>query len=116
MSDTPASRPGAEHGGASGPAAEATLETFQPLLGDTFTISDGTGSLEAVLVEATSLREVQGTGLRTRQFSLVWRGPPGARLEQRIYSVRHPCLEGMDLFLVTIGMDAEGARYEAVFT
>lgn len=98
------------------PGAHYTLDRFSPLLGETFEIADASGSLRAVLVEATDLREVQGAGRNSRQFSLVWRGPPGARIEQRIYRVSHPAVDSMDLFLVSIGPDAEGMRYEAVFT
>lgn len=96
--------------------ADYTLDRFASLLGETFEISDGTGSLEARLIEATDLREVQGQGRRSRQFSLVWRGPPGARLDQRIYRVSHPALGQLEIFLVSLGPDAEGMRYEAVFT
>ena len=92
------------------------LDAFEPLLGEVFVISDGTGSLPATLVEATNLREAQGQGLRSRQFSLVWRGPRDAVLPQRIYTVAHPALGEMELFLVTLAADAEGTRYEAVFT
>lgn len=93
-----------------------TLDRFAPLLGEVFEIEvDGT-ALAATLVEATDLREVQGAGRLSRQFSLVWRGPRDARLEQRIYPVRHHALGRMELFLVCLGPDAEGMRYEAVFT
>lgn len=90
------------------------LERFQPLLGQAFSIAADAEVLEAVLVEATDLREVQGAGRRSRQFSLVWRG--AVRLEQRIYRVSHPVPGAMELFLVTIGAGPEGFRYEAVFT
>lgn len=92
------------------------LGDFEPLLGQAFTIGDGTGTLQATLVEASNLREAQGAGTRSTQFSLVWRGPPGATLPQRIYTVTHPSLGALELFLVTIGADAQGMRYEAVFT
>lgn len=100
------------------PQPDYTLERFEPLLGDTFVIGDGDddGGLRATLIEANDLREAQGAGRRSRQFSLVWRGPPCAVLPQRIYTVRHPALGAMALFLVTIGPDADGMRYEAVFT
>jgi len=91
-------------------------EDFEPLLSQSFVIGDGTGTLEATLVEVTNLREAQGAGRRSRQFSLVWRGPPAAVLPQKIYSVTHPVLGTVEVFLVTIGSDAEGTRYEAVFT
>lgn len=93
-----------------------SLGMFEPLLGQTFEIGDERGTVPAVLIEASNLRETQGAGRLSRQFSLVWRGPPGQRLEQRIYTVRHPALGAQELFLVPIGADAEGIRYEAVFT
>lgn len=96
--------------------AEFTLDRFTPLLGERFEIDlDGT-TLPVVLAEARDLREVQGAGRLSRQFSLVWRGPRDARLEQRIYGIRHAALGEMELFLVSLGNDAEGMRYEAVFT
>jgi hypothetical protein len=111
-------RPARDEGEAMSDTADAefTLDRFAPLLGESFEISDGTGSLHAVLIEATDLREVQSAGRRSRQFSLVWRGPRAARLDQRIYTVSHPALGAMELFLVSLGVDAEGMRYEAVFT
>ena len=95
---------------------EVSLDLFQPLIGQTFQIGEASEAIAAVLIEARSLREAQGAGRLSRQFSLIWRGPPGAVLEQRIHPVRHPALPPMDLFLVCIGPDAEGMRYEAVFT
>lgn len=95
---------------------ECTLDHFVPLIGDAFEITDGSASIRAKLVDATDLREVQAAGRRSRQFSLVWRGPPGRILPQRIYAVRHPSFGALELFLVTIGPDAEGMRYEAIFT
>jgi hypothetical protein len=97
-------------------AIEYALDRFVPLLGESFEIDVADQRLPAVLVEATDLREVQSAGRRSRQFSLVWRGPPGVRLEQRIYTIRHPALGAIELFLVSLGPDAEGMRYEAVFT
>jgi hypothetical protein len=93
-----------------------TLERFLPLVEDTFEISDGSTSMQATLVEATDLREAQGAGRLSRQFSLVWHAAPGTVLPQRIYTVSHPALGKMELFLVPIGHDARGVRYEAVFT
>ncbi len=95
---------------------ELSLALFEPLLGQTFQISDGDNTLAATLIEATTLREAQGAGRLSRQFSLIWRGPAQVRLEQRIYTVTHPDLPVLELFLVCIGPDAHGMRYEAVFT
>lgn len=95
---------------------EYALATFEPLLGQAFTIGSGSDAIQATLIEATNLREAQGAGLRSRQFSLIWRGPPGAVLPQQIHTVSHPVLGALELFLVTVGPDDQGMRYEAVFT
>lgn len=95
---------------------EPSLDLFAPLVGQVFQIGDDSGTLAATLIEATNLREAQGAGRLSRQFSLVWRGPADARIEQRIYTVSHPALPPLDLFLVCLGPDAQGMRYEAVFT
>lgn len=93
-----------------------SLDMFEPLVGQDFRIVVDGGELVATLIEACSLREAQGAGRLSRQFSLVWRGPPGAVLDQGIYRVLHPALAPQDLFLVCLGPDAHGMRYEAVFT
>jgi hypothetical protein len=49
------------------------------------------------------------------QFSLVFRGGPDPPLQQRIYRLEHERLGPLDLFLVPLGPDATGQRYEAVF-
>jgi hypothetical protein len=98
------------------PAVRYNLEHFAERLGERFEIGEDNARIEATLIEARSLRESQGVGQRSSQFSLVWRGPPGTMLPQRIYTVRHSVLGEMALFLVCIGGDAEGPRFEAVFT
>ncbi len=96
--------------------ADFSLDNFEPLLGQAFEISTAPGSVSAVLIQACNLREAQGAGRLSRQFSLIWRGPRNVVLEQGIYPVQHPALGTMELFLVCLGPDAEGMRYEAVFT
>lgn len=54
---------------------------------------------------------------RRGAFSLIFRSPIRDRyLVQRIYTVTHATLGSLDIFLVPIGPDTEGMRYEAVFT
>ncbi len=66
-----------------------------------------------------SLRLMQVTdrdlGPRIEQFSLLFRGPQAPLLEQRIYRLQHEKLGELNLFLVPVGMEAEGAVYECVF-
>jgi hypothetical protein len=48
-------------------------------------------------------------------FSIVFRAPAEAPLEQRIYRLEHESMGGFELFLVPIGKSPEGVSYEAVF-
>jgi hypothetical protein len=72
--------------------------------------------LEAELIDVTELGEAPPEGGRRRAFSIVLRGPPDVVLPQRIYAVEHPDLGTLDLFLVPLGPDRAGMRYEAIFT
>lgn len=91
-----------------------TSETFSGRVGETFRIhvSEKT-AIEAVLAEVTE-RTAPADAPRT-PFILLFRGPIDAVLPQRIYPVEHPALGRLEIFLVTVGPDAEGMRYEAVF-
>jgi hypothetical protein len=67
-------------------------------------------------VELIEVSEGAGAGLSRSPFSLVFRGGPSPPLPQRIYRVEHEALGALDIFLVPIGPDEVGQRYEAVFT
>jgi hypothetical protein len=95
-----------------------THALFAEHLHSTFRIHfDPAGPVETELVEATLLRSrAQGGGPPGREpFSLVFRGPKEPWFPQRIYRVEHERMGSFDLFLVPIGPDAAGMRYEAVF-
>lgn len=91
-----------------------TLSDFSAHLGESFRVQfDSRPDLELVLAEATPL----GTLSATRQaFSLVFRGPGGLYLPQRIYRLEHPALGELEIFLVPLAPDAQGSRFEAIFT
>ncbi|MDQ4070654.1 MAG: hypothetical protein M3203_14455 [Actinomycetota bacterium] len=93
------------------------ISDFAPRVGERFSIgpvADGL-TFDTELVEATVVGEAAGPGSRI-PFSLVFRGPAGVVLPQRIYRVHHPDLGSLDIFLVPIGPDSTGMRYEAIFT
>ena len=98
-----------------------TIETFAPLVGDPFTLHvDATRTIDLELIEATDLGDASGSappaeGHRT-PFSIVFRSASNAILPQRIYQLEHAGLGSFEPFLVPIGPDAVGMRYEAVFT
>jgi hypothetical protein len=68
------------------------------------------------------LAEVQDLGTRTTAegplstYSLRFRTPGEKRFApQGTYRVEHGELEAIEIFLVPLGPDAEGMRYEAIF-
>jgi hypothetical protein len=96
-----------------------TSQDFLPYLNEEFRIEAGSGeSREAELIEVTNLESAaarpEGTSSRS-PFSVVFRCSPDVVLQQRIYEVRHEAMGAMDVFLVPIGPDEVGIRYEALF-
>ncbi len=95
------------------------MTTFAGRVGERFRILiDEATALTTLLIEVTPAPD---PGIRSARagrapFSLVFRSPPGAPLPQHIYRVQHDELGALDLFLVPIGPDEEGMRYEAVFS
>jgi hypothetical protein len=101
-----------------------TVATFAERLGETFRVypdaADATRCLDMALIEATDLsargRQQASDSGRRAPFSIVFRGPATPILPQRIYRVEQPAIGTFDLFLVPIGPDEQGLRYEAIFT
>jgi hypothetical protein len=90
-----------------------SLDVFSPLVGDTFWIRAEGKRVEARLTEASRLGTQNGPRV---PFSLVFVGPGRFVLPQQIYRVEHDKLGEMEIFLVPLGPEGEGMRYEAVFT
>jgi hypothetical protein len=96
-----------------------TCADFAGRVGDRFGVTADDASLPPMeLVEATESTEPGGRGPegQTRmQFSLVFRGPTSPYLPQATYRLSHAELGQLDLFLVPIGAESDGIRYEAAF-
>ncbi|MEA2301268.1 MAG: hypothetical protein QOE44_1803 [Solirubrobacteraceae bacterium] len=93
-----------------------SIETFAPLADDAFVVRLEAGPpLELRLVEVESIGAADATSGRV-PFSIVFRGPAGPILPQRIHSLEHPRLGAFDLFIVPLQPDAAGSRYQAIFT
>jgi hypothetical protein len=93
-----------------------TLETFSPHVGSEFEVAgepEGSGPL--VLTAAEPARGPAGRPGERRPFSLLFQGPPGVVLPQGSYRLEHVALGTLEIFIVPIGADAAGTRYEAVF-
>ena len=98
-----------------------TLDTFAHHLGATFAVRlPADANIELRLVEATPLGTqkrgaLTGAGGRA-PFSLIFRGPASPVLPQHVYSLAHAAIGPLEIFIVPIGPDNEGMRYQAVFT
>jgi len=93
--------------------AKASIEDFQPLIDESFTIdADDTGQLTLTEVGAKPQ-----TGASQRQpFVLVFRADDGTVLPQSIYRLEHASIGALDIFLVPISQDDDHVLYEAVFS
>jgi hypothetical protein len=90
-----------------------TADDFTPHLGDRFRLhADDATVLDAELIDVQE--GVPTVGTRT-PFSLVFRGPLEPLLPQAIYRFEHDALEPLEVFIVPIGPDEDGMRYEVVF-
>jgi len=69
--------------------------------------------LELTEVKGYLSKALEQTGME--RFSAYFRGPGDGYLEQASYPIEHEVMGAFDLFLVPIGRDDKGLRYEAVF-
>ncbi len=96
--------------------AEKTLshKDFEKLVGDDFVArSDAGEELHLKLVSVDVLGE--GAEDHRDPFSLKFHEEANALVDQQTHSVEHADLGTVEIFLVPIGPDAHGMRYEAVF-
>ncbi len=93
--------------------ADLTIESFEGRAGEGFRLAADVGTLDITLIEYERLGE---SVLKRAPFSLVFLGPREPVLPQRIYRLTHDELGELEIFLVPIAQDADGTRYEAVFT
>lgn len=93
--------------------ATLTAQTFAPHVGECFRVA----AAEDVAFDSRLVEVTEGDpGFNRNQFSLVFRGGPDVPVPQAIYRLEHEHLGALDVFLVPIGPDGEGQRYQAVFS
>ena len=73
---------------------------------------DRESSLTLTLVDVSPL----ATSGPWESFSMSFRGQAGGDLRQGTYALEHDVLGNLDLFIVPLEPDADGPRYECVFT
>lgn len=90
---------------------------FIPYLNQPFMVYLETSEAYALeLVSVTESGEARDPGGR-RPFSLIFSNPrKDAYLSQRIYRLEHEKMGSLELFLVPLGPDLVGMRYEAIFS
>lgn len=93
--------------------AELTHIDFEPQLHTTFALQ--LNPQEALPLELTQVERAQRPGAGRLGFSLVFSSDRRGHLPQRIYTLVHPVMGALELFLVPIGADAVGMQYQAVF-
>jgi hypothetical protein len=94
-----------------------TVETFSEHLGSTFRIHlEASEQYDVELISATALGGSTGEEMPRQPFSIVFRGPGDVLLPQSIYHMEHDQIGSFELFIVPIGPDEKGLRYEAIFT
>ncbi|MGH7266817.1 MAG: DUF6916 family protein [Candidatus Rokuibacteriota bacterium] len=99
-----------------------THESFLPHVGTDFHVRLGpAAALRLTLIETAVTGPAPGGGgspspSRRLPFSVLFRAERGPVLPQRIYWLEHEVMGPLEIFIVPIGHDAEGMRYQAVFT
>ena len=88
-----------------------TSEHFSGSLHTTFYLAQPPHRAPLELVEVTERDDSPDF----EQFSLIFRAAMTPVFPQRTYRLEHETLGPMDLFLVPIGPDETGMRYQAVF-
>ena len=90
----------------------STHATFVPHVGEVFVAeAPGGAPMELRLVSADLHTDTE----QQHGFALVFRGPHDPALGQGLYALQHEALGALSLFLVPVGMEADGRLYEAVF-
>ena len=97
-------------------AALPTEEEFSKLLNTKYLANSPEAQpIELELVEVKSYVSEPGEQEGMERFSIYFRGPEETFLPQDMYRVTHDQMGDLNLFLVPIGRDEGGFRYETVF-
>lgn len=95
-------------------SAGPTQEDFAKRVNRACQVRHSSGSVEMHLLECRKLNSPGRSGHR-EPFALLFRGPKAPVLPQRIYQFDFEDLGSVEIFIVPIGPDDSGMRYEAIF-
>jgi hypothetical protein len=94
-----------------------TADTFTPRVGETFRfVVDEKWEMLARLTSVSPWGDETAKARARQPFTLLFHAPREAHIPQDTYRVENENMEPFELFLVPVGTDDEGMRYEAVFT
>jgi len=92
------------------------FEDFADRLGHVFAVAEqNMPAIPLTLTEAKPLDSARGMPGVRPPFSLIFLAKDPRVLPQRLYRLQHDDLGELTIFLVPVGKDAEGIRYQALF-
>lgn len=91
-----------------------SYKDFQKLVGDEFIATSAAGERLVLRLQSVERTGKAAKGHRA-PFSLIFHEDGHAHLPQQTHSMKHDTLGSVDIFIVPLGPDADGMRYEAVF-
>lgn len=99
---------------------QLSLDLFSAQVGETFRIViEEDNAVDVELIEAKALPAYASPAAEDdpqhAPFTLLFRGPKEVYLPQRLYTLTHPTLGTLEIFLVPIQPDQHGSQFEAVF-
>jgi hypothetical protein len=93
-------------------------DRFQEQIGNSYEVEIGQATtLTLTLREARPLSADSRSPDSSRNpFSLIFKGPVEPIVPQGIYRFRRDTSDSMEIFIVPIGPDEDGMKYEAIFS
>ena len=88
-------------------------EDFESHLNSSFDMRTGD---TATVVELIAVKRLPQHATAREPFSLLFRGAGTTVWPQGIYQLSRTGLDQLDIFLVPVGRDESGVRYEAIFS
>lgn len=95
-----------------------TCQQFAEQIGSGFAVSVSDAApvqLELTQVSSYGGLDVKDKSLKIQAFAITFTGARTPQLPQGSYAMAHPALGSLDIFIVPIGTDSRGVRYEAIF-
>jgi hypothetical protein len=97
-------------------AATLTENEFSKHVNTKFRVDlDSENSVELELTEVKTYVSKHQEQSGMERFSLYFQGPPAPHLPQMVYPFQHAEMDSFEMFLVPIGKNDGGFRYESVF-